>query len=724
MESIQSVLNSMEKNEFMTIVPPYRSPVPPWDLNLVLSVLQEDPYEPLDTIPLPSLTEKVVFLLAITSARRVSEIAALSCKVSFTIFHKDKVVLRPTPDFLPKVVSEYHINQDIVVPLLCPEPKNSSESKLHTLDVVRALKIYLECTKSIRRVDALFIIPNGPKGGTRASKATIAKWICSTIVRAYARFKMEDLLPQEENVNHLLDDGERMIELNHPAVPCIQAHHEALKDEWQNFLNLCICQENHLKNAEEYKKFQDDADTVAHTLKEVNRNLDTKFSNLAAPGAASELQLQLEKEDKQLIQAEKKHTEIQQKPGTWYIPVVTPPAPPARVSSIPSEDPQANQLLNKLNKIQDDLKNTEQEVLSRVRSPVSQASPSQDLAGRLKQQEGTDLRLQNIALEKDTVQKECEAFLNKSPVGTVASQLPSIQSNINNKYKDVQVLSSLYGEEAKASLNLENQIKKTDEMISGFENSLVQDGVILYSPNVLQERASEIQKMKRDLVDKQDNLLKLNKSLKDTELACSSLQTNWQEHSPDLPRQRTQVQHLNDRYHAVADQLDQREKILRDTSLPYQQYKSSYKALDTWLKGLPKNQVTSSDSPSQVNHKLQSQKRLLDEIQSKEPEKNNVVKLSDDLVNAFDDYEKQASRYSTTLSSTNPVPPKKPKGVSMQQGIEEQQKDLVTRYSQAAVESRQQLTQMEFAKKVLDKSDGTDGIQAITQQNLYRRTRN
>ncbi|XP_041433928.1 envoplakin [Xenopus laevis] len=648
--------------------------------------------------------------------------------------------------------------------------------------------------------------------------------------RQYERFKMEDLLPQEENVNHLLDDGERMIELNHPAVPCIQAHHEALKDEWQNFLNLCICQENHLKNAEEYKKFQDDADTVAQTLKEVNRNLDTKFShnNLAAPGAASELQLQLEKEDKQLIQAEKSLSALKNKapeivpikqrrikskqpltiksicdwdsadmqfskgevftlkdnsktdnwviqgPGgetktvpaacfvisppdqeaidklkrlegeiseaqkkktavqntlksnrnrepakpTQFVPVVTPPAPPARVSSIPSEDPQANQLLNKLNKIQDDLKNTEQEVLSRVRSPVSQASPSQDLAGRLKQQEGTDLRLQNIALEKDTVKKECEAFLNKSPVGTVASQLPSIQSNINNKYKDVKVLSSLYGEEAKASLNLENQIKKTDEMISGFENSLVQDGGILYSPNALQERASEIQKMKRDLVDKQDNLLKLNRSLKDTELACSSLQTNCQEHSPDLPRQRTQVQHLNDRYHAVADQLDQREKILRDTNLPYQQYKSSYKALDTWLKGLPKNQVTSSDSPSQVNYKLQSQKRLLDEIQRKEPEKNNVVKLSDDLVNAFDDYEKQASRYSTTLSSTNPVPPKKPKGVSMQQGIEEQQKDLVTRYSQAAVESKQQLTQMEFAKKVLDKSDGTDGIQAITQQNL------
>ncbi|XP_041436799.1 CTP synthase 1-B isoform X1 [Xenopus laevis] len=168
------------------LTPPYRYPVPPWDLNLVLSALQEDPYEPLDNIPLSTLTEKVVFLLAITSARRVSELAALSCRSPFTIIHADKVVLRPTPDFLPKVVSEFHLNQDLVVPSFCPNPKNPAECKLHNLDVVRAIKSYLEATKDVRKTDALFIIPQGPKCGTKAAKATLAKWIRATIIRAYA----------------------------------------------------------------------------------------------------------------------------------------------------------------------------------------------------------------------------------------------------------------------------------------------------------------------------------------------------------------------------------------------------------------------------------------------------------------------------------------------------------------------------------------------------------
>lgn len=38
----------------------------------------------------------------------------------------------------------------------------------------------------------------------------------------------------------------------HPAV--LQVHQEALKMEWQNFLNLCICQESQLQHVEGYRR--------------------------------------------------------------------------------------------------------------------------------------------------------------------------------------------------------------------------------------------------------------------------------------------------------------------------------------------------------------------------------------------------------------------------------------------------------------------------------------
>uniref|UniRef100_A0A8C3YRS9 Envoplakin like n=1 Tax=Catagonus wagneri TaxID=51154 RepID=A0A8C3YRS9_9CETA len=72
--------------------------------------------------------------------------------------------------------------------------------------------------------------------------------------REYENFKQHELLSQEQCVNQLEDDGERMVELGHPAVGPIQAHQEALKMEWQNFLNLCICQECQLQHVEGYRR--------------------------------------------------------------------------------------------------------------------------------------------------------------------------------------------------------------------------------------------------------------------------------------------------------------------------------------------------------------------------------------------------------------------------------------------------------------------------------------
>lgn len=75
----------------------------------------DTPYEPLREAALSHLTCKVAFLVAITSARRVSELAALSVRSDLCIFHSDRVVLRLDPAFLPKVNTWFHRAQEIVL---------------------------------------------------------------------------------------------------------------------------------------------------------------------------------------------------------------------------------------------------------------------------------------------------------------------------------------------------------------------------------------------------------------------------------------------------------------------------------------------------------------------------------------------------------------------------------------------------------------------------------
>uniref|UniRef100_A0A6I8RJ21 Core-binding (CB) domain-containing protein n=1 Tax=Xenopus tropicalis TaxID=8364 RepID=A0A6I8RJ21_XENTR len=165
--------------------PPFRDPTPPWDLNLVLTALQTAPFEPLATIPLAWVTWKTAFLLAITSARRVSELSSLSSQPPYLIFHEDRTVLRTIPSFTPKVISAFHINQDITIPSFCPNPKTPKEVALHSLDPVRALKFYLHRTKDIRSTNSLFVLHSGPQKGSPASKTTVSRWIKEAIRRAY-----------------------------------------------------------------------------------------------------------------------------------------------------------------------------------------------------------------------------------------------------------------------------------------------------------------------------------------------------------------------------------------------------------------------------------------------------------------------------------------------------------------------------------------------------------
>ena len=71
------------------------SRVPPWDLSRVLSFLRGPPFEPLSSCPLRELTRKVLFLLALATARRVSELHAVSFLPEFQA--KSESEARPLP---------------------------------------------------------------------------------------------------------------------------------------------------------------------------------------------------------------------------------------------------------------------------------------------------------------------------------------------------------------------------------------------------------------------------------------------------------------------------------------------------------------------------------------------------------------------------------------------------------------------------------------------------
>ena len=161
---------------FRVSAPSYRMRPPSWDLSKVLRFLLSGAFEPLRDAPLHALSKKVLFLLALATAKRVGELQALSRIVSFVggdaclsyvpeFVAKSESLSRFIPrSFLVKSLSDFAAGLDDDL-LLCP---------------VRALRIYLDRTLSLapsRR--CLFVSPSCP---TRAMSKNAVSFLLREVV--------------------------------------------------------------------------------------------------------------------------------------------------------------------------------------------------------------------------------------------------------------------------------------------------------------------------------------------------------------------------------------------------------------------------------------------------------------------------------------------------------------------------------------------------------------
>ncbi|XP_078257966.1 envoplakin a [Rhinoraja longicauda] len=648
--------------------------------------------------------------------------------------------------------------------------------------------------------------------------------------KQYESFKENGLLSEEEAVNKIQDDGEHLIRLKHPGSPAIEAHKDAVKNEWQQFLNLCICQESHLKNVEDYRKFHFDADTLGQSIKKHNTELDNKFSKYKDnPRVVSDLLQQFGEDEKNIIQMDKEINDLKRRsqqvmplkarrtpvskplpmaalcdwddgenevgrgekvtlqnnddPENWIVKNsaketkrvpsvcfnIPPPDPEAidranrlakdlddlkrkrkdsenklknrynelkqmkptnqdfqtrevsllNQSAAPGkDDPHSKELLSKLNKITDNLAETEKEVMTQLHMPINQSAPTQDIANRLKDHQSIDNRLQKIGAEKDSVKKECDLFLLNKPKGPSASQLPNKLNNVMNKYKQVTSLANQYQNKAKSQLELENSIKKTNDAIKRIESNLAEESAVPSSANAMQQRKTELQRLRRELNNDEDKLQKVNQDLKKAEDSCKPLELDFQEYCPDIKKQRTEVQKLNGRFKNASDQLNMREEMLQNADTAQQRYKTSLQGLNTWMDNLPDNEVQPTASLNEVQTKLEAQKKLVSDIKKKEREKDEIVRLSQDLQSTLKNYETNNDKYQASLDPTSGVSNvKKLRTSTLQEDVKDQEKDMVKHFAEVSSSNDELLNQLDFVKKVKEKHLESP-IEVVMQQNV------
>ena len=191
--SSSSVLQDVLRS-FQVAAPSCSIQPPSWDLNKVLLYLLSSTFEPLQSISLRSLSKKTLFLISLATAKRVSELQALSRIVSFSsegavvsyipeFLAKTESYLRPLPrSFLVKSLTDFAAGLDEDL-LLCP---------------VRCLRIYLQCTApGVNCPRRLFVSPRNP---TRAiSKSAISYFLREVIAEADTS-SVADVVPRAHSI--------------------------------------------------------------------------------------------------------------------------------------------------------------------------------------------------------------------------------------------------------------------------------------------------------------------------------------------------------------------------------------------------------------------------------------------------------------------------------------------------------------------------------------------
>ncbi|MCI4384801.1 hypothetical protein PGIGA_G00043010 [Pangasianodon gigas] len=96
--------------------------------------------------------------------------------------------------------------------------------------------------------------------------------------RQYENFISKCLESKEATITKLSDDGEKLIAQGHPGKNVIEAHMDAVHADWKEYLNLLICEENHLKHMDEYHKFQKEARDTQDLLKRLDTEINQKYN--------------------------------------------------------------------------------------------------------------------------------------------------------------------------------------------------------------------------------------------------------------------------------------------------------------------------------------------------------------------------------------------------------------------------------------------------------------
>uniref|UniRef100_A0A8C9VUA4 Periplakin n=1 Tax=Scleropages formosus TaxID=113540 RepID=A0A8C9VUA4_SCLFO len=586
--------------------------------------------------------------------------------------------------------------------------------------------------------------------------------------RQYENFVTKSLESKEAIVKQLDEDGDKLIAAEHPGKNVIEAHMEAVHADWKQYLNLLICEENHLKNMEEYHKFYKDARDTQELLKRLDTEITQKYNpdfkdiyqmegliydlddqakamdrydeRVKALQKRSQQVLPLkfrretpqkllpvvalcdfDTEGDQIVRGEK-YTLLRNNGSKWDIKDATGQklSAPAVCFIIPPTDPDAVSIADKLSSQQKALKQnisyskgSLQKRLDELKRDSSSGTDKQEQQCR-QLMASLDKVINDLDKQEREIYSRVRPPLEQNrPLQDSTDRLQDLKVSFLTSFRFIYLYNSLLVNvvqncRLQDSNRLDNSLQNGKTLLSTYENKLAREEVAPSDLSSLERAQQDLLAMSSELKAKKPVILEAEQNLKAAKGSAEVMAKKLQEHCPDIERQEAEVNKLSKRYDNLNKQIDIRSQSLQRAKLYYTNYRNDYDNLNNWLSRVPNYEPRESDDARQVEAKLKNQRNLLSEIARKESELNNVSKNAQLYQQAVKDYETETGKFKSILDLEDGLIPqtyKRSRVESPAVKVQHEESAIEAKFTEVNAVNKQRLQNLEYAQSLLNQQN-------------------
>uniref|UniRef100_A0A8D3DB00 Periplakin n=1 Tax=Scophthalmus maximus TaxID=52904 RepID=A0A8D3DB00_SCOMX len=573
--------------------------------------------------------------------------------------------------------------------------------------------------------------------------------------RQYENFIGKCLESKEATVTKVNDDGEKLIASEHPGKNVIEAHMEAVHADWKEYLNLLICEENHLKHMDEYhKEARDTQDLLKRLDTEVNQKYNPEFKDVyQMEGLIRELDDQakamdhfdervkalqkrslqvlplkyrretpqkllpvealceFDTDEGQILRGER-YTLLRNNGIKWDVKDAAgrKVTAPAVCFMIPPTDPEGVA-------ISDNLASQQKAVKQKMASSKSTLLKRFD---ELKKDSGTDKQDQQCRQLMAGLDKVV-SDLDKQEKSIYARVRPPLEQNrpLQDSADRLQDMKDIAAAVSKIEPEKSSKVQEAKSFLVSNPNcvsapqlhSKVDDANKKYTKieellQCSQEKLKNSNQLETSLQNGKTFLSTYENKLAREEVAPADL-SSLEKTQRELGTLRLPSGGFSLPLASNEKKGDTGSQSLQRAKMSYKNYRNDYDNLNSWMSRIPNYEPRETDDTRQVETKLKNQRNLLSDIARKESDLNNVSKNAQLYQQAVKDYEIETEKFRSILDLEDGLVPqtyKRSRLESPAHTVKAEEAAIEAKFTEVNAVNSQRLQNLEFAESLLKQS--------------------